>query len=267
MERKFESYLEHAPAVPEPLVDELLTTAHSRLIPALNRIRRPVARVASIDSSIGRLLAAESPHGLLALSFVDFTSPDEVLSAVRRRFDVVEDTRLAAALGGEIERLLAGDAEAIGNRAVDLSLVESDFQRRVLVRLRKVPAGSVVSYQGLATAVGAPAAQRAVGNTVASNPVPIYVPCHRVIRSNGSLGNYGGGVERKLQLLRAEGFGVDKTRRMPPETVYGHQRSRIFCKPACGTVQRADPGRFLIFANPERARRYGMRPCKLCRPL
>ncbi|MBV8055510.1 MAG: methylated-DNA--[protein]-cysteine S-methyltransferase, partial [Deltaproteobacteria bacterium] len=167
---------------------------------------------------------------------------------------------------GEIERLMQGDTDAINARAVDLSLVESAFQRRALARLRRVPAGSVISYQGLAAAIGVPSGQRAVGNTVASNPVPIYVPCHRVIRSDGSLGNYGGGPERKLKLLRAEGFGVDFQRRVPPDAVYGHWVSRIFCRPACVAVRRAERRQWLIFANPERARRFGMRACKLCHP-
>ncbi|MBV8771987.1 MAG: methylated-DNA--[protein]-cysteine S-methyltransferase, partial [Deltaproteobacteria bacterium] len=151
-------------------------------------------------------------------------------------------------------------------RAVDLSLVESDFQRRALSRLRRVPAGSVISYQALAAAVGVPSGQRAIGNTVASNPIPIYVPCHRVIRSDGSLGNYGGGPERKLKLLRAEGFAVDVRRRMPAEAVYGHWSSRIYCRPTCTAVHRTDRRKWLIFADSERARRFGMRACKLCRP-
>jgi O-6-methylguanine DNA methyltransferase len=129
-----------------------------------------------------------------------------------------------------------------------------------------VPAGSVISYQGLAAAIGEPSAQRAIGNTMASNPVPIYVPCHRVIRSDGSLGNYGGGPERKLKLLRAEGFGVDSQRRVSPGAVYGHWASRIFCRPSCSAVRRAQRRQWLIFADPERARQFGMRACKLCHP-
>jgi methylated-DNA-[protein]-cysteine S-methyltransferase len=266
MERKFETYFQDGAEIPDEITDELLRKAHKRFAPALARIRRPLARVAIIESSIGRLLAAESPRGLVALRFMDSDDTPAVLAALRRRFDLVEDGAVAAEIGSEIERLMHGDAEAISARAVDLRLVESDFQRRALMRLRRVPAGSVISYQGLATAVGAPSGQRAIGNTVASNPVPIYVPCHRVIRSDGSLGNYGGGPERKLQLLRAEGFGVDPQRRVPPEAVYGHRVSRIFCRPTCSAVRRAERRDWLIFADPKRARQFGMRACKLCHP-
>ncbi|MBV8453356.1 MAG: methylated-DNA--[protein]-cysteine S-methyltransferase [Deltaproteobacteria bacterium] len=266
MERKFETYFEDGAEIPDEMIEELLRKAHSRLAPALGRIRQPLARVAVIDSSIGRLLAAQSTRGLAALRFMDSDDTADVLTTVRQRFDVVEDDTLAAEIGGEIERLMNGDTGAISARAVDLSLVESDFQRRALARLRRVPAGSVISYQGLAEAIGVPSGQRAVGNTVASNPVPIYVPCHRVIRSDGSLGNYGGGPERKLKLLRAEGFGVNLQRRVPPEAVYGHWASRIFCRPTCSAVRRAERRQWLIFANPERAQRFGMRACKLCHP-
>jgi O-6-methylguanine DNA methyltransferase len=266
MERKPEAYFEDGADIPDVMIDELLRKARKRLGPALDRIRRPLARITVIDSSIGRLLAAQSTRGLVALRFMDCDDIAGVLAAVRRRFDVIEDDALAGEIGGELERLMRGEADAISARAVDLSLVESAFQRRALTRLRRVPAGSVISYQGLAAAVGVPTGQRAIGNTVASNPVPIYVPCHRVIRSDGSLGNYGGGPERKLKLLRAEGFGVDLQQRVPPGAVYGHWRSRIFCRPTCSAVRRAQPHQWLIFADPERARRFGMRSCKLCRP-
>lgn len=265
VERKLD-YFEDGAEIPDPIIDELLHEARQRLAPALDRIRRPLARVAVIYSSIGRLLAAQSTRGLVALKFMDSDDSADVLAALRRRFDIIEDDSLAAEIGGEIEALMRGDTSAVSARPVDLSLVESDFQRRALSRLRRVPAGSVISYQALAAAVGVPSGQRAIGNTVASNPIPIYVPCHRVIRSDGSLGNYGGGPERKFKLLRAEGFAVDVRRRMPSEAVYGHWTSRIFCRPTCTAVRHADRRKWLIFADSERARRFGMRACKLCRP-
>jgi methylated-DNA-[protein]-cysteine S-methyltransferase len=264
MERKLENYFDDGADISDEVIEELLLKARSRLAATVDRIRRPLARVAVVDSSIGRLLAAQSPRGLVALRFMDSDDTAGILAAVRRRFDVVEDDALAVEIGGEIERLMQGDTDAIGARAIDLILVESDFQRRALARLRRVPAGSVISYQGLAVAIGAPSAQRAIGNTVATNPVPIYVPCHRVIRSDGSLGNYGGGAERKLKLLRAEGFGVDPQRRVPSNAVYGHWQSRIFCRPTCSAVRRGERRQWLIFANEERARGFGMRACKLC---
>jgi O-6-methylguanine DNA methyltransferase len=264
MEPKLEAYFEDGADVPDELINDLLRKARARLAPAIARIRRPPTRLALVDCSIGHLLAAQSPRGLVALRFMDSEDTAELLAAVRRRFDVVEDKTLAKEIGSEINRLMRGDSNAVARRPVDLSLVESAFQRRALVRLRRVPAGSVVTYQGLAAAVGTPSGQRAIGNTVASNPVPIYVPCHRVIRSDGSLGNYGGGPERKLKLLRAEGFGMDRERRVPLEAVYGHWTARIYCRPTCSAVRRSRLKQWLIFADPEHARRCGFRGCKLC---
>jgi len=266
MQRTFETYFENGAEIPDEVVDELLQKARSRLTAALARIRRPLARMAVIDSSIGSLVAAQSTRGLVALRFMDSDDTAALLAALRQRFELVEDDAVAVEIGREIEQLMDGDSDPISARAVDLSLVESDFQRRALRRLRRVPAGSVISYRGLAAALGVPSGQRAIGNSVATNPVPIYVPCHRVIRSDGSIGNYGGGPERKLRLLRAEGFGVDRQRRVPPEAVYGHWVSRIFCRPTCSSVRRAERRQWLIFADPERARAFGMRACKLCHP-
>jgi O-6-methylguanine DNA methyltransferase len=250
----------------EEIMDELLHVAHARLARVLNRIRRPRARMGVINTPLGELLVAESQRGLVALQFMDSRDGAEAIAALRKKFDVAEDATIAAEVGEEIEQLMRGDADAITHRRIDLSLMESNFQRRALKWLRQVPAGSVITYQGLAAAIGAPSSQRAIGNTVAANPVPIYVPCHRVIRSDGSIGNYGGGVERKLRLLRAEGFSVDRERRVPMRAVYGHLVTRIFCRPTCAAVKRADRKKWIIFADPERARRAGLRACKLCRP-
>jgi O-6-methylguanine DNA methyltransferase len=258
--------IELEPEWTEDAIDELLRVAHSRLNSRLERFRRPQARVAAFDSRLGRLLAADGPRGLLALQFMDCADTRATIAALRESFDLAEDESIASEIGAEIERLLNGDSDAIAARAVDLTLVRSDFQRAALKKLRQVPAGSVVTYQSLAAAVGSPSSQRAIGNTVASNPIPIYLPCHRVIRSDGTIGNYGGGVERKLKLLRAEGFSADRESRVPPEAVYGHWTSRIFCRPGCSAVRRAERRRWIIFADSLKARGAGMRACKLCRP-
>jgi methylated-DNA-[protein]-cysteine S-methyltransferase len=247
-------------------IDKMLHLARQRLARALAPIRRSVAHVGIIDSHLGRLLVAESPRGLVALTYLDTSDGAATLKALKQRFDLVEDPQTAALIGAEIERHLAGDREAIAHRPIDLSLVVSSFQRRALSRLRDVPAGSVVTYQALAAAIGSPSSQRAVGTTMASNPLPIYIPCHRVIKSDGKIGNYGGGVERKLKLLRAEGFEVDRGDRIPAHVVYGHWQSRIFCKPTCSAVHRAERKKWIIFNDSGRARGAGMRACKICRP-
>jgi methylated-DNA-[protein]-cysteine S-methyltransferase len=248
-------------------VEAALGAVRGRMARALARVRRPQARLGVIDTPLGDMLMAESARGLLTLRFLDMRDTSAALAALRQRFDLVEDERAAERIGREIERYLEGDMHAL-DRPVDLSLVESPFQRRALIRLRRtVPPGAVITYQALAAAVGARDAQRAIGNTMASNPVPLYVPCHRVIRSDGTIGNYGGGVGRKLRLLRTEGFRVDRDKRLPAGTVMGHLQTHIFCDPRCRAAMRADRNRMVIFADSGHARGAGMRACKLCRPL
>ncbi len=245
-------------------LDAIVAEGRRRFDKAMARERRPIARVGIIDSPVGRLFIADGPRGILAIHFMDGKGL-EPLKAMRGKFDIVADQAAADRIGAEIRRFVAGDRNALKHE-IDLSLVESDFKRRALTKLCKVPLGSVVTYQGLAAACGAPDGQRAIGNAMGSNPVPIYVPCHRVIKSDLSIGNYGGGVERKLKLLRAEGFAVGKDLRVPARAVMGHQRTHIYCRPQCSAAQRASMGRCYIFADSERARSAGLRACKICRP-
>ena len=109
-------------------------------------------------------------------------------------------------IAAHFERFIAGDANALENVPVDLSSVDNDFQRAVLTTLRKrVGPGRTISYGELAELVGHPGAARAVGTAMAQNPVPLVVPCHRVLAAGGKLGGYGGGLEMKRGLLQLEG--------------------------------------------------------------
>ena len=86
----------------------------------------------------------------------------------------------------------------------------TDFQQQVWKAVQQIPHGDVRSYQWIADQIGRPKSARSIGNAVGANPVSILIPCHRVIRSNGALGGYGGGVERKRQLLALEGHDTEK---------------------------------------------------------
>jgi methylated-DNA-[protein]-cysteine S-methyltransferase len=246
-------------------VDSLLRTARTGIRRAMSVIRRPEARVGIVASPIGRLLVAEGPRGLATIHFLSISDAERPLEKLRRKFDLFENEPWRAAIDRDLGRYFHGDFAILAHK-VDLVLVESEFRRRALTRLREVPLGSVITYQGLAAAVGEPAAQRAIGNTMASNPVPIFVPCHRVIRSDGTIGNYGGGVKNKITLLRNEGFALGSSLRMPPSAVLGHRHTHIYCRPQCSAAKRADPARSLIFADASHARAAGLRACKLCKP-
>ncbi|HUO06220.1 MAG TPA: methylated-DNA--[protein]-cysteine S-methyltransferase [Candidatus Binataceae bacterium] len=249
------------PELNDAAVDEMLRDAHVGISRVLWSIKRPVARAGEIPSPIGKLFFAESDRGLAAIHFLFSGSGDRTIDRLRRKFELVENEPASRRIATDIRRYFDGDI-AVTQRPVDLRIVESDFQRRALEKLRTVPAGSVISYSGLAAAVGKPDSQRAIGNTMASNPVPIFVPCHRVVRSDGSIGNYGGGVPNKVRMLRIEGFKVGPGLRIGPRAVFGNRANSIFCRPECPSA--TDSG--LIFADADAAIRAGLRACRRCMP-
>src|SRR3954452_15457686 len=157
------------------------------------------------DTPIGELLLAVTPRGLVRISYTDQFSVDASLNDLAARVSprVIED---AAALD-DARRQLDEYFER-RRREFDLPLDWSlmrGFGRRVLDHTSAIPYGKVETYGDVARAIGNPRAARATGNALGANPLPIVVPCHRVIRSGGVLGNYGGGPERKVQLLELEG--------------------------------------------------------------
>lgn len=107
-----------------------------------------------------------------------------------------------AKIAGAVERYFAGDVDALDD--IPIEAEGTEFQRAVWDAIREIPAGRTASYQEIARTVGRPAAVRAVGTATGRNPVSIVVPCHRVIRSDGSLGGYGGGLHRKEWFLEHE---------------------------------------------------------------
>ena len=162
-------------------------------------------RYVVLPSPIGRLFAAFADDGLVRLAFgrgLDEARFRKSLPAPARRVEPDTDPT-AEKLATELERYFAGE---LGRFATKLDLrVGTPFQRRVWEALLRIPKGKTVSYAELARRVGAPRAARAVGQAVGANPIPILVPCHRVIASSGGLGGYSGGLDLKCWLLDHEG--------------------------------------------------------------
>jgi len=251
----------------EQTIEEMLRRSRPRIDHALKAMRRPEVAVGVVNSPLGALLVALGGRGILLIHYLG--GADDLESAIaklRLAVDPVEDRSKIKAVGAEIGRYLAGDADALRCDA-DLTLAPSPFQKKVLYKLQQVPRGAVVSYQALGAAAGAPNGARAVGNALHNNPVPIYVPCHRVIASDGGLGGYGGGIARKLKLLRSEGFALSKAdEKLPDSVVWGHTGTKVFCRSTCHTTARVDRTKIVFFADPKEAKQAGLRPCKICRP-
>jgi methylated-DNA-[protein]-cysteine S-methyltransferase len=159
---------------------------------------------AALDSPVGRLLLAATSAGLVRLAYAD-GGEDPVLEDLARRIS----PRIVAATGRldgprrELEEYFTGHREAF-DLAIDWRLV-SPFARQVLSCTAAIPFGEVSSYAQVAAGAGSPRGSRAAGNALGSNPIPIVVPCHRVLRTGGQLGGYTGGLERKRWLLDLEG--------------------------------------------------------------
>lgn len=157
----------------------------------------------TVDGPIGSCLVVVGPAGLLRVAF-EVEDHESVLAdladAVSPR--ILADDRRTDQVARELDEYFAGSRRDF-EVPVDLSLSRG-FRRTVLDELRNVGYGSTVSYAALAESAGNPKAVRAVGSACASNPVPIVVPCHRVVRSDGSTGAYRGGPEAKVALLAME---------------------------------------------------------------
>lgn len=155
-------------------------------------------RHALLPSPLGEILLTFDDDALRGLYFVGQKAQPPI-DAQGARDDAHPLARRCAA---HVERYFTGDA---GDFEVPLRLSGTPFQTRVWEALRAIPRGQTESYAGLAGRVGSPAAVRAVGAAVGRNPVSIFVPCHRVVGSDGSLTGYAGGLPRKIHLLRLEG--------------------------------------------------------------
>lgn len=178
---------------------------------ASDRLLRAAAEEAEIvycelDSPVGGILAAATPAGLARLAYVDFHGgADAVLEALGARLSpriVLAPGRLDP-LRRELDEYFTGRRTTF-SVPLDLSLV-APFGRQVLAACARIPFGATTSYGALAAAADRPSAARATGNALGANPVPIVVPCHRVLRTGGGIGGYTGGLAIKEQLLALEG--------------------------------------------------------------
>jgi methylated-DNA-[protein]-cysteine S-methyltransferase len=185
-----------------PLPDHLLESVAAAAVregladAVFTRLRTP----------IGSLLVVQGDRGVVRVAFEE-EAEDRVLAEVAARLGprIVGSDRELAGTREQLQAYFAGDGDP-HSLPVDLSLVAAPFRRAVLETLHhEIGRGQVVTYGALAGRAGNPRAYRAAATACARNPVPILVPCHRVLPVSGGIGDYGGGVERKRVLLELEG--------------------------------------------------------------
>lgn len=157
----------------------------------------------TIDSPLGTLLLAATERGIVRVAF-ESEGHDAVLTDLADKLSprILRSPQRLDAIATELDEYFAGQRRAF-DLPLDLSLSKG-FRKEVLEHLRQIGYGRTESYTEVALAAGSPRAVRAVGSACATNPLPLVVPCHRVLRSDGSLGGYLGGLEAKRTLLALE---------------------------------------------------------------
>jgi O-6-methylguanine DNA methyltransferase len=223
-----------------------------------------VERYALVETPIGGVYVAWNEHGISAVM------PSASESAFRRRFAErferpAERGELPATLRRVIE---SGDAAEARRLRYDLRVC-SEFETAVLRKALEIPRGQVRPYGWIAREIGRPKAVRAVGSALAKNPVPLLIPCHRVVRSDGTLGEYALGAPQKVTLLKGEGLDVARFEREGRAGIrfHGSATTKIFCLPSCSDMRRAKAQNVRTFRSEGEARDAGYRPCKHCRPV
>jgi O-6-methylguanine DNA methyltransferase len=223
-------------------------------------------RMAPLQTAIGVLWLAWNGLGVVAVDLAD-DGPAAVThhEAISGRRTLLAD-ELPAALARPITRRLAGDRAA----QIQLDLRgHTGFEVAVWEKALEIPFGEVRPYGWIAAEIGRPKAVRAVGTALGHNPVPLVVPCHRVVRTDGTIGQYSlGGPGNKRTILAAGGLdpeGLESAARRG-ERLIGSDTTHIVCWPTCRHARRVMAVHRVPFRSLREASARGYRPCKVCRP-
>jgi O-6-methylguanine DNA methyltransferase len=231
---------------------------------------RPRLMLEVWHSPVGDIRLGKTDKGVVLAEFVRPDGDDASTATLQREFAIESGGPETAALIKTLGEYFSGKRQSL-EWHVDDTLMRSDFQREVLRATAEVPYGTVVTYLSIAEAIGQPKAVRAVAQALRHNPVPIQIPCHRVIGSDGGLTGYAGNlVDIKKQILAVEGIPVVETAKglaIPKAQMYvGWRQGRCFCRPDCSSL-KDQPVRDRAFI-PSRARadEMGYVPCDVCHP-
>ncbi|HEX4621085.1 MAG TPA: methylated-DNA--[protein]-cysteine S-methyltransferase [Myxococcaceae bacterium] len=247
-----------------------------RTQPALDRLRARLvdleSRMVSFDvlrSPIGPILVAQSEHGVVLVEYLGRGGESEAVRMLQGHGLEPQRGSEASRLSAELNEYLAGRRSKL-DWELDWRLVKSPFRREVLQFTAGIPRGAVVSYAGVAADIGHPKAVRAAAQALRWNPLPIAVPCHRVIGTSGALTGYAGGTsEKKQKLLAVEGVPTVKAGqdfRIQRDAMYVlAAEDKEYCLPSCSAVDRFPHGG-LLFASRTQAEAAGLAPCTTCRP-
>lgn len=254
-----------------PLSEAEQATARTRLERTLADLRSRLLAYRIFPSPLGPILLARSELGI---SLVEYLGQDATLQASRllreSGVDVIEGGEELDAAYRQLQEYLEGRRRRL-EWPLDLRLAGSAFQRAVLQATADIPYGAVVSYARLAQEVGKASATRAVAQALRRNPLPIAIPCHRVIGTSGALTGYAGNkVGLKERLLTLEGVPTAAQAGMPtirPQAMYWlYPGDTEYCIPTCPSLSTRPLAAMTHFGAREHAEAAGYRPCTTCRP-
>lgn len=243
----------------------------------LGAVEAPATLLAGVLWEIGAIDLAfpvESPIGTVYVAYngqgVSMVSPaadaEEFAGRFRQRFGraVRATDAPAESIARAVRRKLRGERATVQYDLRGLS----DFERATLLKAAEIPRGEVRPYGWIAREIGKPGAVRAVGSALGRNPVPLLIPCHRVILSDGMPGNYALGREAKAAVLAAEGVEAEGLVALAKAGVRftGSDTTHIFCFPTCHNARRTTREHTVSFRSAAAARAAGYRACKVCRP-
>jgi O-6-methylguanine DNA methyltransferase len=222
----------------------------------------------TIESSVGPVFVARNGRGVSATwpAFVADAAGAFEASFAGRFGRPLRPARQAAR--GEAAILQAALREGRG-RGVRFDLrTTTDFGRAVLATALRIPRGEIRPYGWLAREIGHPGAARAVGSALGDNPMPLLIPCHRVVRGDGRIGDYAWGRAIKWAALTAEGLAPSELERAARagSRYLGRDTTHIVCLPTCRHAQRIGPRHRVVFRRLDAAIAAGYRPCRDCRP-
>ena len=250
----------------ETAMASLMTTAPPTLASSVLSELGLADRYASFDSPIGRLVVAWNGFGVSAVEAAPDAVAFEAEHRARTGRRAVRADHLPRALERAIARRLDGDRRV----RIDLDLRgHTNFERDVWRKALEIPRGEVRPYGWIAAEIGRPRAVRAVGTALGHNPVPLIVPCHRVVRTDGTIGQYSlGGPANKRAILAAEGLDPDAMESAARSGVrfVGSDTTHVVCLPTCRDAKRIRPVHRVPFRSLAAAAGAGYRPCRDCRP-
>jgi methylated-DNA-[protein]-cysteine S-methyltransferase len=244
------------------------TLARAELESRLADIRSRMVAYGIFPSPLGKLLIARSELGVSMVRYIDSERSGKSYLARLAGDEAVEDKSAVEGTYRELIDYLAARSTRLG-WPLDLRWAGSDFQRRVLAATAQLPYGAITSYAGIARRIGAPESVRAVAQALRHNPIPIAIPCHRVIGSGGDLTGYAGSkIGLKERLLSLEGVPVGHSaHRIDRDNMYVlFEGYTEYCLPTCGSLATEPMSQLTLFGTRQHAESVGLTPCSSCRP-